>query len=311
MTFIRISAICCLLVATIAFPVSMVGQETDEIASIIKDVSIDGYPIAMSGYSYEMEFVRVKRSLIGRSKIKRRYKALLPSRIPPGRLYKHPLLLVYDSTRILTASDIIAERGRIVERLDSVESESEIESDTDADDSKTDGYITLRADSNTVGDQALRIDLLKLLETAEFSKLKRFVRYGRKTISLEFKPSGAKELNEELFYLGLIEGIVFIDEIDKRIVQVEAFPAGGMKKYGSLPEKERNTHRVFYFLQKRMPQGFWFPYRAELNFIEFPYDFKNLAVTVQFTFSDYKHFSTAVESLELDSQEETETTPGN
>ncbi len=50
------------------------------------------------------------------------------------------------------------------------------------------GYVTLRADSNTVGKQSLKVDLVELIKSAEFSNARETKVNGRDTISLEFRP---------------------------------------------------------------------------------------------------------------------------
>lgn len=277
------------------------AQEKTDIARIIAETAIEGAPSAMSGYSYKMEFTRVKRSIIGRSTLKRRYKALLPTYLPKSHSFQHPLLLVYDSTRKLDPVDIVGERKRIIARLEEMESSADSESPEAG--SPNDGYMTLRADSNTVGEQALKIDLVRLLKSAKFSNLNRFQHRGRATVSMTFEPHPDGTYVDELFYLGQIEGTIYIDERDKRIVSVEGYTLGGLKKYGSKPEDERARYRVLYYQQIRMRDGNWFPETAELNFVEFPYKFNRLAVKIKFSFTDYKRFTTSVRSHDLNSED--------
>ena len=54
-----------------------------------------------------------------------------------------------------------------------------------------------------------------------------------------------------------------------------------------------------------MPQGYWFPVQAELNFFEFPYEFERVAARVTFKFSEYQFFSTGVDSVDIDDAAET------
>lgn len=279
------------------------GQGSEDIEEIVAETAIEGAPSAMSGYTYKLEFTRVKRSIIGRSTLRRRYRALLPTNVPRSHSFRHPLLLVYDNTRKLLPSQIVNERNRIVERLDEIESEEPSEEEIGR---HTDGYMTLRADSNTVGDQALKIDLFRLLKTVQFSNLKQLTVGGRPGYSLEFYPNPEEKYTSDLFYLGKIEGIILIDEDDKRIVSVEAFPIGGLAKFNAKPEEERNKARVFYYQQIRMSDGHWFPKVAELNFMEFPYEFNRLAVKVRFSFSEYNKFSTGIESHDIEEILETE-----
>ena len=292
-------------VAFLTIPAAVLAQE-NELRPILEKAIVEDAPSAMSGYSYVMEFERVKRSVIGRSTLRRKYKALLPTRVPRRKSFRHPMLLVYDNSRKLRPSDIVRERKRIVRRLDEVEKAAESEESEDSSQfAPTDGYVKLRADKKTVGGRALRIDLLLLLKHSTFSDFKRITHGGRSTVVARFKPGPEKSSDPELFYLGEIEGLLFVDEEDKRLVKVEAFPLGEFKKYSSMKPGEREKHRVLHFLQKRMPQGYWFPVHAELNFFEFPYEFERVAVRVTFKFSDYKFFSTGIDSVDIDEAIET------
>ncbi len=98
----------------LSIPLRAAAQDQIDIEKLLTEVSIDTQREAFAGYTYKMEFVRRRSSFIGTSTMTRRYEVILPSRIPKGRIYQHPLLLTYDSSRNLMASDVSEEKRRII-----------------------------------------------------------------------------------------------------------------------------------------------------------------------------------------------------
>ncbi len=108
-----------------------------------------------------------------------------------------------------------------------------------------------------------------------------------------------------LFYLGLIEGVMFIDKADKRIVAVEGFPIGKLEKVKGLSPADRELESVFFYLQARVTEGYWFPRLVKLNFIDAPPEFKDIDAQIEFAFSNYTRFHVEVESAKVDEIDET------
>ncbi len=274
-----------------------VAQETVDIDSLIKEISINSQKDAFSNYSYKMEFVRHNKALIGKNKLVKRFDVVLPSRMPKDRVYQHRLLLVYDNSKRLTQSDILESRKKIIKDLERVESEPEEETPTQNDpEAGTGGYLTLLANASSSNRQSLLINLLKLIEGSDFSNYKELKAEGRDTISVDFRPHPGLKFTDDLFYLERIEGVILIDKMDRRIVEVEAFPIGKLDEYRSLGNKRKDEVRVFHYLQTRVPEGFWFPKSVSLNFMEFSDKFDGLDVKIDFTFSKYKRFTVSVDN---------------
>lgn len=281
-----------------------VAQEPVDIDSLVKEISVDTQQNAFAGYFYRMEFNRLKKNFVGKGKLVKRYEVLLPSFIPKNRFYQHPLLLVYDSSKNLMPTDIINSRNLLVKELEKIENDPNNDTNQKSIKKNDGGYVTLLADSNTVGKQALVVNLLELIKGSEFSNAKEVKINGRDTISIDFHPILNKGFSEKLFYLAQIEGIILIDKADKRIIEVEAFPLGKLKQYRSQPVEQREEFRVFHYLQTRVPEGFWFPQIITLNFLEFSELFNDLEVKIEFTFSDYKRFDAQVRSVQVKSEDQ-------
>ncbi len=287
------------------------AQEQFDIDSLIEDVSIDRQQDAFSNYSYKMEFIRYKKTFYGKDKLVKRFDVVLPSTMPKNRRYQHRLLLVYDSSQNLTQLDIVNSRKQIIKDLEDVENEQQNINDQNNTKPNTGGYLTLRATTNISNRFTLGVNILELLKGADFKNYKELKVNGRDTISLDFQPPADKVYNGDLFYLGRIEGVVLIDKIDKRVVEVEAFPLGKLEEYRNQTPEQREEFRAFHYLQTRVPEGFWFPKSVSLNFMKSPKDFDNVEVKVQFTFSDYKQFVVSVDNYRVQSSNETENKPEN
>ncbi|MDH3492370.1 MAG: hypothetical protein OEM82_02380 [Acidobacteriota bacterium] len=291
----------------ICLPTLISAQAPLVIDDLIREVSVDRHEGAFAGYSYEMEFVMRRSALFGTSKLRRKYEVILPSVLPKNRLYTHPLLLTYDSSRNIHSADISDEKRRIVKKLEQMEN-GEIEYPDEDDVNKNQGgYVTLRADKNTVGKQSLRIDLVELLNNAVLTEPREVTVNGRKMISVEFRPNKDVTPAADLFYLAHIEGVILIDLADRRIAAVEGFPVGKLEEMKQKPPAERELSSSFFYLQTRLPEGFWFPQKIKLDFLDAPPEFKDLEVAIEFFFSEYKRFDVQVRSVTVDAVEEAET----
>lgn len=300
-----------LFAIAISIPIFVSAQNPIALDDLVREVAIDRHEGAFAGYSYEMEFVMRRSALFGTSKLKRKYEVILPSVLPKNRLYTHPLLLTYDSTRKLLPADISDEKRRIVKKLEQME-RGEIEYPEEEDANKNQGgYVTLRVDKNTVGKQSLRIDLVELLNRAVLSETKEVTVNGRKMLSVEFHPDKSVVPPADLFYLAYIEGVILIDLEDRRIVHVEGFPVGRLEVMKQRSPADRELSSSFFYRQTRVPEGFWFPQTVKLDFLDAPPEFKDLDASVEFFFSNYKRFDVQVRSVTVDAVEEAEPTPEN
>ena len=280
-----------------------ISDASFDLNSLIKDISTDTQQNAFAGYFYKMEFRRVKRNFIGTGKMTKRYEVLLPSLLPKQRHYRHPLLLVYDSTkRNLTKSDVAENRRNIIKQIDSLDRDIADKTDEGQAKKEDGGYLTLSASSKLVGDQALFINLLELLNNSKFSNPKTLKYNERDAISVDFRPLSNKKFDESMFYLGLIEGTILVDKEDRRIIEVEGFPKGKLKEYRSPTVKNREAYRIFHYLQTRVPEGFWFPKIVTINFMKFSKLYNDIEMKMDFEFSDYRRFTADVGKVAVDGE---------
>ena len=192
-------------------------------------------------------------------------------------------------------------RSRLVEEIERAEKEAEPNL-TAQPDRKDGGYWTM---SFRAGDKGVKIDVVRLLENSNFSNLQKSENGSRKVVSLDFSPKTDSKFDTSLSYLGKIEGKIWIDEADKRIMKIEGFPLGTLATVKELPVEERQAKIVFLFAQTRVSEGFWFPQDVVVDFTKNPEIFDT--VKVEFTFDKYKKSSTEVRSSTMETPKDADT----
>ena len=298
-----------LLALTVAVTPFLSAQEPIDVDTLIEEISTVDQKNAFSGYFYELEFVRHKRAALGSGKLVKRYEAILPSKIPQSRSYRHHLLQVHNSAKDVTFLNMIRDRNRIVKELERIENGTN-SSETSDKAAKNSGYISLGANKYAVGRRRLMLDISALIRNSNFSEPRQLVANGRPAISVNFTPKGGQKLSKSLFYLGLIQGTILIDNTDKRIIEIHGYPVSMEASYKDLAMSEREKYRVLYYRQTKVREGFWFPKYAVLDFMGFPREFENVGVKIEFTFSNYRRFSVDIKSVEIDSKSGEQTTEG-
>lgn len=291
-----------LLTTTVLFSVSKIKAQENEIETLIKDVSADTQKGAIFGYIYQMKFSYNRRGKFGAGrKFTRVYEAIIPTRFTLKKIYAHPLLLTYDSEKVITTYDVEYMRSRMVEEIERAEKEAEPDL-TAQPDRKDGGYWTI---SFRAGDRGVKIDVIQLLENAKFSNLQRLENGSRKVVALDFTPKIDSKFDSSLSYLGKIEGKIWIDEADKRIMKIEGFPLGTLATLKDLPAEEREQKIVFLFAQRRVSEGFWFPQDVVVDFTKNPEIFDT--VKVEFSFDKYSKSSTEVRSSTMETPKDADT----
>ena len=254
-----------------------------EIDALIADALVDTQKGAIFGYTYFMKFsFDHKRSFGSGRRFTRLYEAIIPSRFTLRKVYSHPFVLIRDSEKEITGEDIAKQRRQLADELERAETEAESDPNPSTE-QKDGGYWTMRFSSNGKG---VNVNILKLLENSDFANLQRRQIEGRNIFSIDFIPSASAKFETALAYLNKIEGRIWIDEADKRIVRIEGFPGGKFAEFKDKPDAERAPQTVFLFAQKRVAEGFWFPETVVLNFTKTPEIFET--VRVEFDFTDYR-----------------------
>jgi hypothetical protein len=192
-------------------------------------------------------------------------------------------------------------RDKLVEDIERAEKEAEANIN-EMPDRKDGGYWTI---GFRAGDKGIRIDVIKLLNNATFSNMERSETGGRKVVTLDFGPKPDATFNADLSYLSRIEGKIWIDEADRRIMKIEGFPVGWLAELRDKSDEERQQKMVFLFSQTRVAEGFWFPKDVLIDFTKNSYMFD--AVRLEYSFDKYRKSTTEVRSSTMESPKDTET----
>lgn len=286
----------------VLFSVSKIKAQPDEIETLVREVSADTQKGAVFGYTYQMRFSYNRRGKFGAGRrFSRLYEAIIPNRFSLKKTYGHPLLLIQDSEKVITQYDVEFMRNKLVEEIERAEQEAAVEK-LESVNRKDGGYWTI---SFRAGDKGVMIDIVKILETAKLSNLQRSENGGRKIVSIDFHPDPEAKFETALSYLNKIEGRIWIDEADRRIMKVEGFPLGMLEANKDKPDEVRLPETVFLFAQTRVAEGFWFPQTVVVDFTKNPEIFET--VRVEFSFDKYRKSSTEVRSSAVEPPKDAET----
>ena len=234
--------------------------------------------------------ISYEKHKLGGRKFTRLYEAVLPSRFSLNRIFPHPLILLKDSEKPISDEVIRNTRKMIAKEIERAEKEEEKALKADEKPLQDGGYWTMGFSG---GSQKIEVNIITLLKTSFISNLQRKQIDGRNFVLLDFAPNPAASFDKPLSYLEKIEGQIWIDEIDKRIVRIEGYPIGELAKNRDKTDDERGKAQVFMFEQAKVPEGFWFPRSVWFNFARHPEIFGDFEVA--FTFSDYKKGSVDVQ----------------
>lgn len=282
-----------LCIAFILFSgVSEVKSQDSDISKIIEQVSEDSQKGAIFSYSYMMK-VSYERHKLGGRKFTRLYEAIIPSRFSLNRMYAHPLILLRDSEKTISEDAIRNTRKMIAKEIEKAENEQEKALTGDQKPLQDGGYWSFGFSSES---KRIEVNVITLLKSSFLSNLQRKQVEGRNLVLIEFAPNPAASFDRPLAYLEKIEGQIWIDETDKRIVKIEGYALGEFAKHKDKLDAERQKEMVFLFQQKKVSEGFWFPQSVWFNFSKHPEIFADFEI--EFTFSDYKKGSVDIQYME-------------
>ncbi len=136
----------------------------------------------------------------------------------------------------------------------------------------------------------------QFLHHCRFSHPRRTELGGRDMIMLAMHSCRVSPQSTRENYLEKIAGIVWIDESDKVVARIEAWPAATDTKdiFSSRPVDE-----IIVYDQKLIQGGIWVPRRIRLNGLSKAAIFNGVDKDITFEFRDYQHFSTEIKDPEI------------
>jgi hypothetical protein len=134
----------------------------------------------------------------------------------------------------------------------------------------------------------------------EFSNARRGAVNGREAIILDFHSrADYRPPNKEREPITGLVGRVWIDAADRVVSRLEAWAAPGVER-GGINKAERNSPDVvLVYEQTRLANGTWMHALTRINTTNYPKLFNRVTIEFQQVFTDYKRFSSEVDSYQI------------
>ncbi len=147
------------------------------------------------------------------------------------------------------------------------------------------------------GDELTVADFVRI---CEFVSPRRERLRDRDAIVFDVRPrAGFRPSNRTESIVAKLNGVAWIDPVDKEVIRFEARFAEGIKVAGGLLASVRPGATVV-FEQTRLPDGVWLPRFAQVNLSVKVLLFKGIEVNQTQEFSDYHRAKTEVKDYKLD-----------
>lgn len=212
---------------------------------------------------------------------------------------RHVLVKIANMGKPLPAWQIEDERRRAGLELARAEQGSSSTSSENRATSKLFSYVTASINASANGRSAgIMIDPGAFLRACQFSDPRYESLNGRRMIALDFLPLAGADLSPTVSFLSRLKGTLWIDEIDRVLVRLEAYNLlPGVGKNGKLLPQSANPKLVYQ--QMRTGSGEWFPQAIRLNAAGDGSAFFGLNIDAIFEFKEYKLFNTTGEETRI------------
>ena len=138
----------------------------------------------------------------------------------------------------------------------------------------------------------------------EFSNPRRGAVNGREAIILDFRPrADYRPPNKEREPITGLRGRVWIDAADQVVSRLEAWAALDGERRDIIKVQRNPPEVVLVYEQTRLADGTWMHALTRINTTSHPKLFNGVTIEFQEIFTDYKRFSSEVESYQIDKPE--------
>jgi hypothetical protein len=152
------------------------------------------------------------------------------------------------------------------------------------------------------------VEISQFFRHCEFVSPRRERFQDRETIVFDFRAqTGFKPSTRQESLISKLVGVVWIDPLDKQVIRLEARLAEGFKMGGGLVLSLR-PGAALIMEQTRLKEGIWMPRFAQINLSVKVLLFGGGDINQTLEWSDYKHFSSDIDSYKL-GQPKPEETP--
>ena len=157
-------------------------------------------------------------------------------------------------------------------------------------------------------DESEDVEISQFFRHCEFVSPRRERFQDRETIVFDFRiQPGFKPSTRQESLISKLVGVVWIDPLDKQVIRLEARLTEGFKMGGGLVLSLR-PGAALVMEQMRLKEGIWMPRFAQINLSVKVLLFGGGDINQTLEWSDYKHFSSDIDSYKL-GPPKTEETP--
>jgi hypothetical protein len=280
-------------------PASIEGEV--DVAALIKEVKCKGTGAMVSEYAFVMKASKSEKNKKGQvNEETTTYEVFIPT-LKDGTRTRGVLVATHRNGVPVSPEELEKERLRAGERLEKEEEKNARQPAAPAETNSSHTrmlpvgmYPQLRA-----GDNALIVN--EILDVCDLKLTGREQIKQRDTLVFSFVPRPGALFKDNVKYVGLLRGIVWIDAQDRIAVKLAGWPVivNDAKSVADTPPSNENPPAV-YVEMIHLPEGVWLPSVARLNGADYPKFFDGINYDATYTFSEYKRFITEVKETQLD-----------
>lgn len=208
-------------------------------------------------------------------------------------------VLIRLSTNGLPSRTLADDRKRAVKQLEEAERRKALSAMGDHAEGRTEdmGYVSAGVSGAYNGRPGyVSINISAMFRACEFFSPRVEKINGRETLVLNFRRRAGISLPTNQSYISKLIGTVWIDQTDKIVARLEAWPAA-QAAFDLLQSTAPRDHAALIYQQQRQANGMWFPSMIRMNAGGREELFNGLNWDVVFEFSNYQHFDTSADNL--------------
>jgi hypothetical protein len=271
------------------------GEEALDVAALLREVSRNQDEIEKRFNEYSFLQKETDREIDGKGVVKK--ETVKVSEVFPIANREPIVRLISENGVPLSAERAAKEEKRVQEEF------QKAERDKDKDAQKQEQRRAERLQKQTAGgkqDGDDDVEISQFLKVCEFVSPRHERFQDRNAVVFDFRAKpGLKPANRQESLISKLVGVVWIDPVDKQVIRLEARLAEGFKMAGGLLLSLR-PGAALVMEQQRMNEGIWLPRLAQINLSVKVLLFGGGDFNKTVEWSDYKHFSTAVNGYKLE-----------
>ena len=151
--------------------------------------------------------------------------------------------------------------------------------------------VTFQRGFVMINSKTISLNVNVFLLRCDLTPIRREILDGRESLLFRFNPRKNAQLSEDVKYVQLIDGLIWIDAQDRIVTRLMGWPLGMLdsNRTDSIAKVIGMPTAVFIELI-RTPEGVWLPREARINGLDYPKIFDGKSIEQSFSFSEYKRF---------------------